>query len=87
MTTHGPEDPLLKLDAFELGQFDAGLTEDEPALAELERVRSEGATFLVIPKPLLWWVENQVPALQHRLEFTHRALLRDGGVCAIYALD
>jgi ectoine hydroxylase-related dioxygenase (phytanoyl-CoA dioxygenase family) len=87
VTTHGPEDPLLKLDGFELGQFDAGLTEDEPALAELERVRSEGATFLVIPKPLLWWVENQVPALQHRLEFTHRALLRDGGVCAIYALD
>lgn len=88
IASHAPDDPLLHLEGFDLERLDAGLTDGERAVAELERLQSEGAEFAVFPKPLLWWLENQVPELQARLEITReKALLRDGGVCAIYALD
>jgi hypothetical protein len=51
----------------------------------LERMRSEGASYIVFPKRLLTWLMGN-RELQSRLEDRYRGLMRDGNVCAIYDL-
>jgi phytanoyl-CoA dioxygenase PhyH len=87
IATRAPDDELLQLEGYEVRSFPADEADGERAVAEIERMRSDGADCAVFPQPTLWWLENQVPELQERLEFGHRALLRDGAICAIYALD
>jgi hypothetical protein len=59
----------------------------DDAVDHLERMRAEGARYLVFPKKQLWWLEWHLPELQDHLETRYRAVLRDGGVCVMYALD
>jgi ectoine hydroxylase-related dioxygenase (phytanoyl-CoA dioxygenase family) len=87
VTTHNPNDELLSISGLDVRRFPAEEDDGARAVAELERLQSEGVGFAVFPQPVLWWLENQVADLQGRLESSHRALLRDGGTCAIYALD
>jgi ectoine hydroxylase-related dioxygenase (phytanoyl-CoA dioxygenase family) len=96
VAVHSPADEMLEMEGFDTRGFDIGkfsteeasnVKDGKDAVAELERTRSEAAQYAVFPLPTLWWLENSVPALQDKLEFEHRAVLRDGAICAIYALD
>jgi hypothetical protein len=79
----------LDIRALPLLEDDGGAVEAGGAAAfeELERLRGEGADYLVVPKDRLRSLEYRFPELQERLEGRYRAFLRDGGTCAIYALD
>jgi ectoine hydroxylase-related dioxygenase (phytanoyl-CoA dioxygenase family) len=55
------------------------------AVEHLERMRSEGASYIVFPKRVLTWLIGN-RELQGRLEMEYRGLMRDGNVCAIYEL-
>jgi hypothetical protein len=70
--------PLLEGDAGDGGAA---------AIEELERLRAGGTAYLVVPRERLHALEYEYPRLQSLLEERHRALVRDGGTCAIYALD
>jgi hypothetical protein len=69
----------------EEGYF-AHLPEDE-AIELIERLRSNGAGFLVIPKEHLNFFAYGMPKLQQHIEERYTPLVRDGSVCAIYALS
>jgi hypothetical protein len=60
---------------------------ESDAVGYLEALRAKGASHVVFPKKLLWWVEFGAPELQAHLENRYRAVHRDGGVCVIYELD
>jgi GT2 family glycosyltransferase len=55
------------------------------AIAELERLRMQGATHLLIPRPSLWWLDHYGALSQH-LEQSGSLLGRDEEVGALYAL-
>jgi hypothetical protein len=78
---------LLGVEGYDVKSFSVVGTNGDGAVAEVERARSDGAVCAVFPKPTLGWLMWELPELQSHLEFEHRALLRDGAVCAIYALD
>jgi hypothetical protein len=80
------ERELLELEGFDTRRLDISGNGDA-ALAELHRARLKGAHSVVFPKPFLVRLEYELPELQSHLELEQRALLRDGAVCAIYALD
>jgi ectoine hydroxylase-related dioxygenase (phytanoyl-CoA dioxygenase family) len=67
------------------GQF-AHLPDDQ-AIGLLEDRRSRGARFIVIPRERLQFFVYSMPALQDHIEERYTSLVRDGSVCAIYALD
>jgi ectoine hydroxylase-related dioxygenase (phytanoyl-CoA dioxygenase family) len=54
---------------------------------QLERLRGEGAEYIVFPRYFLQRLEFDLPKLQAHLEDRYRAVLRDGGYGAIYALS
>ena len=59
---------------------------DDDAIGHLENLRTEGAQYLVIPKELLEFLVYGMPALQEYVEDRYAPVIRDGTVCAIYAL-
>ena len=69
------------------GNFVGGLQDGSGAVEAFEVMRSKGFDFFVIPKEHLIYVEYTFPALQAHLEKRCTAVLRDGAVCAIYALS
>jgi ectoine hydroxylase-related dioxygenase (phytanoyl-CoA dioxygenase family) len=69
------------------GQVAPGDVSGETAVELLERLRGEGAEYAVFPKPVLGWLEHNVPELQAHLENRYRAVVRDGAYCAIYSLS
>jgi hypothetical protein len=87
-------EPLLALDnriahPFPQGEDGTQIQLDElgaESVEQLERLRSEGAEYVVFPKNQLWWLEYKAPELQEHLETRYRAVLRDGAYCAIYSL-
>jgi ectoine hydroxylase-related dioxygenase (phytanoyl-CoA dioxygenase family) len=81
------ESELLEVEGFDVRSFNVAGTNGDSAVDEVERARSEGAVCAVFPKPTLAWLVWELPELQSHLESEHRALLRDGAICAIYALD
>jgi ectoine hydroxylase-related dioxygenase (phytanoyl-CoA dioxygenase family) len=60
---------------------------DEHAIRSLEELRSLGARFLVVPKEQLQFLVYSMPTLQEHIEERYTPLVRDGSVCAIYALS
>jgi phytanoyl-CoA dioxygenase PhyH len=68
------------------GNFRPGMQDGDEAIQALESARSDGVDFLVIPKEHLVYLAYGLPALQEHLEDRSRPVLRDGAVCAIYAL-
>jgi hypothetical protein len=59
----------------------------EAVVRLLESRRSDGARFLVVPKPSLGWLQLAQPRLQEWLKTPDRGVLRDGSICAIYSLE
>jgi GT2 family glycosyltransferase len=55
------------------------------AIEHLETLRTNGANYLLIPKPALWWLEHYVAFRQH-LESRYRPVLRDEQTCLIFDL-
>jgi len=55
------------------------------AIAQLERLRANGAEFLVVPRTSTWWLDYYVEFRQH-LERGNSAVLRDES-CTIFALQ
>jgi ectoine hydroxylase-related dioxygenase (phytanoyl-CoA dioxygenase family) len=60
---------------------------DDDPVHYLELLKDKGARYIVFPKKFLWWLEFAAPELQAYLENRCRAVLRDGSVCVIWALD
>jgi ectoine hydroxylase-related dioxygenase (phytanoyl-CoA dioxygenase family) len=84
---------LLVVDAEELHDLEDRTTlpfpraSSEEIVGDLERLRGDGAQYIVFPKRHLMWLEYHAPELQNQLENHHRAVLRDGGYCVIYTLS
>jgi hypothetical protein len=55
------------------------------AITHLEGVRAAGADFLLIPATAQWWLDYYGGFRQH-LEGRYRSLVRQDGVCRIFAL-
>jgi ectoine hydroxylase-related dioxygenase (phytanoyl-CoA dioxygenase family) len=79
------DDEELTLADREVGRLDAE-PDDSEAANLLSRLQKEGVEYIVFPKAKLGVLERQLPSLQDELEAGHRSILRDGAVCAIYAL-
>ena len=85
---------LLDLEAREARHFPqaedgsqiqcAALGDD--AIDQLERMRADGAHYVVWPKKVLDWLAWARPDLQRHLETHYKGLLRDGNICAVYDL-
>jgi SAM-dependent methyltransferase len=58
---------------------------DGEAIAQVERVRSEGAQFLLIPKSAFWWLDYY-DGLRRHLAGLYRVAFRDEETCMIIAL-
>ena len=58
----------------------------EEAIESLERRRSEGASYLVIPGLEALRLPKYQPDLQHYIEDHYATVLRDRGTCVIFAL-
>jgi Phytanoyl-CoA dioxygenase (PhyH) len=76
---------LLQLEDYEVRELPQ--LKDPEAGQFLERLHGEGAEYAVFPKPSLIPLEWRTPGLQELLENNHRAVMRDGAVAAIYALN
>jgi GT2 family glycosyltransferase len=55
------------------------------AVAEVEALRREGASFMVVPKTGFWWLEHY-EALASYLERSAQVVARDDDTCVIYRL-
>jgi hypothetical protein len=75
---HFPQDPSGAYAGFH--PPDSGA-----AIADLARLRSHGASHLLIPKASLWWLDHY-DELRLHLEHTGSLLWRDEEACALYAL-
>jgi ectoine hydroxylase-related dioxygenase (phytanoyl-CoA dioxygenase family) len=56
------------------------------AVRQLEALRAEGYAYVLVPRRHLSRLTSALNRLQQHLETNYRALLRDGGSCAIYVL-
>jgi hypothetical protein len=54
-------------------------------IAHLETLRTNGADYLLIPKPALWWLEHYAAFREH-LESRYRPVLHDEQTCLIFDL-
>lgn len=59
----------------------------EEAIESLERRRSEGASYLVVPGLESLRLPKYQPDLQHYIEDHYKTVLRDRGTCVIFALE
>ena len=60
--------------------------DSEEAIAHLERLRSQGARYLLFPSTSLWWLTHYEEFAQH-LESTSTPLVRHDDACKIFALQ
>lgn len=88
------DDGLLDVPGLELWHFprldDGAWAGHHPAdgaeaLAHLEQVRRQGARWLVVPSPALWWLEHYETLRAHLDEHHRRAVVDDAAV--IYELS
>src|SRR5207248_461323 len=64
------------------GEYPASST---GAIAQLETLRAQGAQFLLIPQPALWWLDHYA-GLRRYLEHRYQTLARGEAACALYDL-
>ena len=56
------------------------------AIEALERLRADGAGYLVFPQVALWWLDHYAGLREH-LDRHGRVVVRDERTAVIYALD
>jgi hypothetical protein len=87
-----PEDEEIDLDGRRRHSFwlppDNEDSSEPPgeAVRQLEALRAEGLAYLLVPRAHLSRLAANMNRLQQHLESRYRALVRDGGSCAIYDL-
>jgi GT2 family glycosyltransferase len=59
--------------------------DDAEAIGQVEALRLRGATHLLFPAPSAWWLGHYAGLARH-LDQSHRAVVREEGVCVIYEL-
>ncbi len=88
------DERLLDLDGRRAGHFpqeSAGVyaghypADGRAAVVHLERLRANGAEYLVFPSTSLWWLDHYRELASH-LQNRYRELVRDDDTCAIFAL-
>jgi hypothetical protein len=57
----------------------------EEAIEHLESLRADGAAYVMIPAPSMWWLDHYVGFTRH-LWSKHRLVFYDLGTCVIFAL-
>jgi hypothetical protein len=78
--------------AADFPQADGGVPADytdidnATAIAQLEQLRAGGASYLIVPSPAQAWLARQ-RELERRLDATFPAVVRELGLCTIYALQ
>jgi 2-polyprenyl-3-methyl-5-hydroxy-6-metoxy-1,4-benzoquinol methylase len=60
-------------------------TDSRAAIEALERMRADGAAYLVLPQVALWWLDHYAVFREH-LDRHCRVVVRDERTCVIYAL-
>jgi len=94
VVTHG-DDELLQLDGRtgrHLPQAEGGVyagyhpADSVTAIAQLEALREEGAGFLVIPAPQLWWLDHYAEFERH-LADRYRLVARRADVGVVYEVS
>ena len=73
--------PGLRAEAFPLAEHTG-----REAVEHLDRMRSDGTEYMVVPPDGFWTLQNKQPVLQQALEVQHRPVFIDGAFCAIYDL-
>ena len=68
-----PTLPFLEKD----GQYWGSPPDDATAVAELERLRGEGASFLVVGWPAFWWLDHYRAFAEHLRESLRRSCLEN----------
>jgi ectoine hydroxylase-related dioxygenase (phytanoyl-CoA dioxygenase family) len=79
-------DEDVALEGRRISRFSPYELDDADAVVLLTELREQGAEYIVFPRDTLGVLEWKLPSLQDELERRHRSVLRDGAVCAIYAL-
>lgn len=59
--------------------------DSDEAIADLERLRAEGAGYLLFPSTAFWWLDHYAGLREH-LERNGRSLVPEGEPCRIYEL-
>jgi hypothetical protein len=86
-------DELMAMEGYETSSFPGSEgsrweeVSDPVAIEALEALRDRGARYLVFPKPTLERLAWGMPELQEHLESRYQGVLRDGSICALYALE
>ena len=60
--------------------------DSKAAIAHLERVRTKGARYLLIPRTSFWWLEHYREFNDHLLR-RYRCVLRDDRTCVVFDLE
>ena len=88
------DDALLKLDGCHGMHFpqsaDGGFAghypaDDKEAVDQLERLRAQGAGYIIFPRTSIWWLEHY-PGFRQHLEASYEAVTADD-VCTIFAAE
>jgi hypothetical protein len=84
---------LPELDGREVWRFPRGSEGGEGAdvassdwIAELERLRAEGATFLLVPRPASWLLDDGI-GFKRYIERRYPLVVRQEQVCLVYELS
>ncbi len=81
-----PEQRGAHFPQAEDGRYANGYPADgAAAVAHLEKLRSAGAAYLLIPQPAFWWLDHYT-ALREHLESTATLALHDATTCRVYQL-
>lgn len=67
------------------GAYGGAPRDSAEAIVHLEKLRGQGARYLILPKPQFWWQEYYKEFCRH-LETQHRLAARDENACIIYEL-
>jgi GT2 family glycosyltransferase len=89
------DEELLKLNgrkALHFPQGEGGVyaghhpADSREAVSQLEALRAQGGSFLLIPKTGFWWLDHY-QGLRRHLESRYRTIVRDSDTCLIFELD
>jgi hypothetical protein len=76
----------VKLDRYETCFIPRITRDDTEGLREdLERIEADGVRFLVVPRTLFAWLEDN-PELSEYLQGSHRLITRQANLCQVYEL-
>jgi tRNA (mo5U34)-methyltransferase len=87
----GDDDDLLQLDGRRVGRFPGDTSDSDQgdghgAVQRLEKLRAEGARYLLVPATAFAWLEQERELKEH-LENHYTAAWREHGICVLFSLE